>query len=63
MATIVIIWLFLAIFNTLKIMQTDGKDICIGETLVAIFLSPLYAFIALVAYFIIGKWPHQIKFK
>jgi len=63
MKTIVIIWLLLAIFNTLKIAQTDGKDIVIGECLIAIFLSPLYTFIALLAYFVIGKWPHQIKFK
>ena len=57
MALIIIIWFILAIFNTLKLAQSEGKDVAIGEALIAIFFAPIYTVIALIAYFIVAKWP------
>lgn len=62
MSLIVVIWFILAIFNAIKLAQSEGTDIAIFEVLFAIFLAPIYTFIALVMYFVIAKWPKSVKF-
>ena len=61
MNIIALIWFFCAIFNAIKIIQTDGKDVALFEGLFAIFLSPIYTFIAFVLYFVWYRWPHGCK--
>ena len=63
MSLIVVVWFVLAIFNALKLAQSEGADIAIFEVLFAIFLAPIYTFIALVMYFIIAKWPKNVQLK